>query len=77
MTPSALPTGRGLLWRMHALTVLIPLPALAVLLACLFTLLELTREQWLWFVGAVAVYTAVFTGPIMAYQRRSVTPIVA
>jgi hypothetical protein len=77
MTRSALPTGRGLLWRMHALTVLSPLPALGVLLACLFTLLELTREQWLWFVGAVGIYTAVFSGPIMAYQRRSVTPIVA
>ena len=77
MMPSALPTGRGLMLRMHTLTVLIPLPALGVLLACLFTLLELTREQWLWFVGAVAIYTAIFTGPIMAYQRRSVTAIVA
>jgi methyl-accepting chemotaxis protein len=62
---------------MHALTMLTPLPALAVLLACLFTLLELTREQWQWFIGAVGVYTLVFTGPIMALQRRSVTPVVA
>jgi methyl-accepting chemotaxis protein len=77
MTQFALPTGRSLLWRMHALTVLTPLPALAVLLACLFTLLELTREQWQWFVGAVGLYTLVFTGPIMAFQRRSVAPIVA
>ena len=77
MTQSALPTGRSLMLRMHALTVLTPLPALGVLLACLFTLLELTREQWLWFVGAVAVYTLVFSGPIMAYQRRTLTPVAA
>ena len=77
MSAGAIPTGRGLVWRMHALTVLMPLPALGILLTCLFTLLELTREQWLWFVGAVAVYTAVFTGPIMVYQRRTVTPIAA
>jgi methyl-accepting chemotaxis protein len=77
MTQSALPTGRNLLWRMHALTVLTPLPALAVMLACLFTLLELTHEQWQWFVSAVLLYTLVFTGPIMAFQRRSVAPIVA
>ena len=62
MTQSALPTGRGLMWRMHGFTVLVPLPGLGVLLACLFTLLELTREQWLWFVGAVAVYTVIFSG---------------
>ena len=62
---------------MHALTVLMPLPALAVLLACLFTLLELTREQWQWFIGAVGLYTLVFTGPIMVFQRRSVAPVVA
>ena len=65
MTQSALPTGRGLMLRMHVLTCLVPLPALGVLLACLFTLLELTHEQWLWFLGAVCLYTAVFTGPIM------------
>ena len=76
MTHSALPTGRGLMWRMHALTCLIPLPALCVVLACLFTLLELTHEQWLWFIAAVVLYTAVFTGPIMWYQRRSVAAIV-
>ena len=54
---------------------LVPLPALGVLLACLFTLLELTHEQWLWFLAAVCLYTAVFTGPIMLYQRRSVAAI--
>ena len=77
MTQRTLPTGRSLLWRMHALTVLTPLPALAVLLACLFTLLELTREQWQWFVAAVGLYTLVFAGPIMVFQRRSVAAIVA
>ena len=76
MTQSALPTGRGLMLRMHLLTCLVPLPALGVLLACLFTLLELTHEQWMWFLAAVGLYTAVFTGPIMLYQRRTVAAIV-
>jgi methyl-accepting chemotaxis protein len=77
MTQTALPTSRGLLWQMHACTVLTPLPGLGILLACLFTLLELTREEWWYFMSAVAIYTVVFSGPIMAFQRRSVTPIVA
>ncbi len=75
MTPSALPTGRGIYLRMHLLTCLVPLPALGVLLACLYSLLELTPEQWLWFLGMVCAYTAVFSGPIMVYQRRSVAAI--
>ena len=76
MTRSTLPTGRGLMLRMHLLTCLAPLPALGVLLACLFTLLELTHEQWMWFLAAVGLYTAVFTGPIMLLQRRTVAAVV-
>jgi methyl-accepting chemotaxis protein len=77
MTGSALPTGRGLVVRMHTLTCLVPLPALGILLACLFTLFELTREEWSWFLWAVAIYTLVFTVPIMSYQRRTVLPVAA
>jgi methyl-accepting chemotaxis protein len=52
-------------------------PALAIVLTGLGGLLELTREQWDWFLRVTLVY-ALLASPLMAvYQWRMLTPIAA
>jgi methyl-accepting chemotaxis protein len=50
-------------------------PALAIVLGALAGLLELTREQWSWFLGATLAYAAAATPVLLAYQGRMLAPV--
>jgi methyl-accepting chemotaxis protein len=51
------------------------LPALAVVLTCLSTMLELTSEQWRWFLGMAASYMVLITWPQHTMQRSMTAAI--
>ena len=52
-------------------------PALAIVLAALGSLLELTGEQWAWFFAVTLVYALVATPVMAAYQWRMLGPVAA
>jgi methyl-accepting chemotaxis protein len=75
MSEVVLPAGSRFNRRVFVLVGLVALPGLAIMIPCLFALLELTTEQWHWLLGAIVVYTVVFTPPIVAYQHSLQRPI--
>jgi methyl-accepting chemotaxis protein len=75
MSETSVPTGKGLRRRLIGLCYALSLPGAAIVLACLFTLLELTTEQWKWFLGVTLVYGSI-AGPLQgAIQSRFMVPV--
>ena len=70
-----LPTGNAFSRRVILRSWMFSMPALAIVLACLSTLLELTSEQWTWFLGLAAGYTLVITYPQQTMQKAMMAPI--
>jgi methyl-accepting chemotaxis protein len=74
---SALPFASGAAFRLRAQATrsLIGLPAAAVMSVYLWALLELTAEQWRWFLGAVGAFSAIFGAAVQLVLRRLDGPI--
>jgi methyl-accepting chemotaxis protein len=63
-----LPDGKALSWRLLRLSYVVSFSVLPLVMLCIYTLLDLTAEQWRWFVGAVAVYTVLVGYPQGRFQ---------
>jgi methyl-accepting chemotaxis protein len=75
MTPAALPSGATFRARVISVSFVVSGPALAILLAALASLLELTDVQWSWLIAMTAVWAVALT-PVMAnHQWRALDPI--
>ena len=74
---AAMPAGARFRARVIALSFQVSGPALAIVLAWLTSLLELSGEQWRWLVAATVVYALVETPLLMAYQWGMLAPVVA
>jgi methyl-accepting chemotaxis protein len=72
--PRAIP-GRAFQRRVLAENWLVCIPALAVVLACLFALLELTAEQTRWLLAATALWAVGATPPSLAVNRWLMSPV--
>jgi methyl-accepting chemotaxis protein len=77
MTPVALPTAAAFRTRVISLSFVVSGPALAILLAALASMLELTAAQWSWLIALTAVWGAVLTPLMAAYQWRMLDPVAA
>ncbi len=76
MSARALPNGMAFRRSVIGLSFAVSGPALAIVLAGLGGLLELTEAEWGWFLRVTAVY-ALVASPVMAYyQSRMLAPIV-
>jgi methyl-accepting chemotaxis protein len=67
----SLPSGRVFLKKVISLSYIFSIPALAILLPCLYALLDLTTAQWNWFLTVTAVYAAVIT-PLQSLVHRRI-----
>ncbi|MGI9591382.1 MAG: methyl-accepting chemotaxis protein [Myxococcota bacterium] len=74
---AGLPSGKAFHGRLLAAQCLFSFPALAVVIGCLLALLEMTREQWVWLFGAIAVWTLMITAPQMALDRYRLRDLMA
>jgi methyl-accepting chemotaxis protein len=72
---ATLPSGRQFRGRIIALSFAFCLPAVAIVMLSLFTLLELTSAQWNWFAAATATYGIVISPVQGAWQARFMAPI--
>jgi methyl-accepting chemotaxis protein len=75
VSATSLPSGRVFARQVISLSYLFSLPALAVVLCCLVTLLELTPAQWRFFFFATATYGTVISFPMMHLQQRMMAPL--
>ncbi|MBW1687957.1 MAG: hypothetical protein JRS35_23215, partial [Deltaproteobacteria bacterium] len=71
-----LPAGREFVRRAVALAFALTLPGVGIILASLYVLLELTSEQWSWFLGLTAAYGVLISPLQSAWQRRFLAPVV-
>ena len=77
MSTRALPAGTAFRRSVIGLSFAVSGPALAIVLAALGSLLELTAAQWGWFLRVTAVYAVAVTPPTAFYQSGMLAPIVA
>ena len=70
-----LPTGAALVRRVVFLSFVVSLPALGLVVTCLLSLLELTPDEWRFFLLTTAVYGALVTLPTARIQKRYLAPI--
>jgi methyl-accepting chemotaxis protein len=75
MNDGHLPSGRVFVRRVISLSYLFSVPALAIVLGCLLTLLELTGDQWRFFIIATAAYGTLISFPTMQWQARIMRPV--
>jgi hypothetical protein len=71
-----LPPGRGFVQRALALSFALTLPGVGIVLASLYVLLELSLEQWGWFLGLTAAYGVLASFFQSIWQRRFLAPVV-
>ena len=70
-----LPSGKGFSRRIIALNWVMSVPAVSIVLACLYLLLELSWTQWTWLLGATVAYS-VLVGPLQArWQQGFLAPV--
>ena len=77
MEEASVPGGAAFRARVIALSFQVSGPALAIVLAWLTSLLDLTNEQWGWLVSGTVVYALVETPLLLVYQWGMVAPVVA
>lgn len=77
MNLASLPTGGEMRRRLFRLTIAVSAVGLTIVLTCLYTLLDLTAEQWWSLLTMIAVYTVVTTIPNMRYTKRLFDPVAA
>jgi methyl-accepting chemotaxis protein len=70
-----LPSGAGFRGRVIGLSFAVSGPALAIVLAALAGLLELSSEQWSWFLGVTLGYAGVATPVMAVWQWRMLAPV--
>ncbi len=75
MSALILPAPSDFRRRVISLSYWISMPGLAIVLMFLMSLLQLTSEQWSWFLTSAAVYGACITFPMMRYQASLLAPI--
>ncbi|MFQ5418148.1 MAG: hypothetical protein ACE5FL_14060, partial [Myxococcota bacterium] len=75
MTAGRLPSGNEFRRRIVNLSMPVSAIGLAIVLSCLYTILDMTSEQWAWFATAVVGYAAVFSYPNMRLQWWAMAPI--
>jgi methyl-accepting chemotaxis protein len=75
MNAGTLPSSAGFRWRIVKLTLIVSAVGMAVVLASLYALLDLTSDQWTWFLGMIAAYTAVTGYPNLRAQYRLMAPV--
>jgi methyl-accepting chemotaxis protein len=74
---AVLPSGAAFRRRVIEVSFAVSGPALAIVLGALGSLIELTGEQWAWFLAATAIYAALATPVMAAYQWRMLAPVAA
>ena len=70
-----IPSGKVFARRVLIQSWVFSVPALATVLACLATLLELTSEQWTWLLSFAAGYMLLVSWPQQQLQKAAMTPI--
>jgi methyl-accepting chemotaxis protein len=70
MNGGNLPSSAEFRARIFRLSLVVSSVGMAIVLALLYGLLDLTSEEWTWFLGMIAVYTAVTAYPNLRVQYR-------
>ena len=70
-----LPSGKGFARRIVGLNWVMSVPAVSIVLACLYVLLELSWTQWMWLLGTTLAYS-LLVGPLQArWQQGFLAPV--
>jgi methyl-accepting chemotaxis protein len=72
---SGLPGGKRFFQDVLMLNLWLSLPAVAIVLGCLFTLLPITSEQWLAFLKLTGAYMVIAVPATLHFQRRLMAPV--
>jgi methyl-accepting chemotaxis protein len=75
MNEGMLPSSAEFRWRIVRLSLVVAAAGMAIVLACLYGLLDLTSEQWTWFIGMIGAYTAVMGYPNSRIVYRLMAPV--
>jgi methyl-accepting chemotaxis protein len=75
MNEGTLPSAAEFRRRIVNLAMVVSVACMAIVLACLHGLLDLTTEQWTWFIGMIATYSVVMSYPSLLSMYRLMAPV--
>jgi len=75
MNGGMLPSSAEFRWRIIRLSLVVSGVGMAIVLACLYGLIDLTSEQWTWFLGMIGAYAVITGYPNLQLQYRLMAPV--